>query len=136
MLGRGSGRFVLGCWRGCDAAANRSSMATVSNNACGRSEKNRAREARRCALPRERRTPCRRNAARRSGIDVDMVRLNLLLLAVLVLCALSLVTSRHQARKFFVETKKPAVNLRDDPSLRYHGLGEFDPQADRDQFAR
>ena len=32
-----------------------------------------------------------------------MVRLNLLLLAVLVLCALSLVTSRHQARKLFVE---------------------------------
>ena len=32
-----------------------------------------------------------------------MVRLNLLLLAVLVACALSLVTSRHQARKLFVE---------------------------------
>jgi cell division protein FtsL len=32
-----------------------------------------------------------------------MVRLNLLLLAILVLCALSLVTSRHQARKLFVE---------------------------------
>jgi cell division protein FtsL len=32
-----------------------------------------------------------------------MVRLNLLLLAVLVGCALSLVTSRHQARKLFVE---------------------------------
>jgi cell division protein FtsL len=32
-----------------------------------------------------------------------MVRLNVLLLAVLVLCALSLVTSRHQARKLFVE---------------------------------
>jgi cell division protein FtsL len=32
-----------------------------------------------------------------------MVRLNLLLLAVLVVCALSLVTSRHQARKLFVE---------------------------------
>ena len=31
-----------------------------------------------------------------------MVRVNLLLLAVLVVCALSLVTSRHQARKLFV----------------------------------
>jgi cell division protein FtsL len=32
-----------------------------------------------------------------------MVRLNVLLLAVLILCALSLVTSRHYARKLFVE---------------------------------
>ena len=32
-----------------------------------------------------------------------MVRINLLLLVVLVACALSLVTSRHQARKLFVE---------------------------------
>jgi cell division protein FtsL len=32
-----------------------------------------------------------------------MVRVNLLLLAVLVACALSLVTSRHQSRKLFVE---------------------------------
>jgi len=32
-----------------------------------------------------------------------MVRLNLVLLAVLVACAVSLVTSRHQARKLFVE---------------------------------
>lgn len=32
-----------------------------------------------------------------------MVRLNLLLLAGLVACALSLVTSRHQARQLFVE---------------------------------
>ena len=32
-----------------------------------------------------------------------MVKLNLLLLAALVFCALSLVTSRHQARKLFVE---------------------------------
>ena len=35
-----------------------------------------------------------------------MVRLNLLLLAVLVTCALSLVTSRHQARKLFVELER------------------------------
>ena len=35
-----------------------------------------------------------------------MVKLNLLLLAALVLCALSLVTSRHQARKLFVELER------------------------------
>ena len=35
-----------------------------------------------------------------------MVRFNLLLLAVLVACALSLVTSRHQARKLFVELQR------------------------------
>jgi cell division protein FtsL len=35
-----------------------------------------------------------------------MVRLNLLLLAVLVACALSLVTSRHQARGLFVELER------------------------------
>ena len=35
-----------------------------------------------------------------------MVRLNVLLLAVLVVCALSLVTSRHQARKLFVELER------------------------------
>ena len=32
-----------------------------------------------------------------------MTKVNLLLLAVLVVCALSLVTSRHQARRLFVE---------------------------------
>ncbi len=35
-----------------------------------------------------------------------MARVNLLLLAVLVGCALSLVTSRHQARKLFVELER------------------------------
>ena len=35
-----------------------------------------------------------------------MVRLNLLLLVVLVACALSLVTSRYQARKLFVELER------------------------------
>jgi cell division protein FtsL len=35
-----------------------------------------------------------------------MVKLNLLLLALLVVCALSLVTSRHQARKLFVELER------------------------------
>ena len=35
-----------------------------------------------------------------------MVRLNILLLAALVACALSLVTSRHQARKLFVELER------------------------------
>ncbi|MCC7325894.1 MAG: cell division protein FtsL [Burkholderiales bacterium] len=35
-----------------------------------------------------------------------MTRVNLLLLAVLVACALSLVTSRHQARRLFVELER------------------------------
>ena len=35
-----------------------------------------------------------------------MVRVNLVLLAVLIACALSLVTSRHQARKLFVELER------------------------------
>ena len=35
-----------------------------------------------------------------------MVKLNLLLSAALVACALSLVTSRHQARKLFVELER------------------------------
>jgi cell division protein FtsL len=41
-----------------------------------------------------------------------MVRVNLLLLAVLVLCALSLVTSRHQARKLFVELEREQAKAR------------------------
>ena len=41
-----------------------------------------------------------------------MVRLNLLLLAVLVLCALSLVTSRHAARKLFVELERETARTR------------------------
>ncbi len=35
-----------------------------------------------------------------------ITRVNLLLLAVLVVCALSLVTSRHQARKSFVDLER------------------------------
>jgi cell division protein FtsL len=35
-----------------------------------------------------------------------MVRLNLLLLAALSLCALALVTSQHQARKLYVDLQK------------------------------
>lgn len=35
-----------------------------------------------------------------------MVRLNLLLLAALAVCALALVTSQHQARKLYVELQK------------------------------
>jgi cell division protein FtsL len=35
-----------------------------------------------------------------------MIRLNIVLLAVLVLCALSLVTSRHQARQRFVDLER------------------------------
>ena len=41
-----------------------------------------------------------------------MVRLNLLLLAALILCALSLVTSRHQARKLFVELERETARTR------------------------
>jgi cell division protein FtsL len=41
-----------------------------------------------------------------------MVRVNLLLLAVLVGCALSLVTSRHQARKLFVELEREQAATR------------------------
>jgi cell division protein FtsL len=35
-----------------------------------------------------------------------MLRLNLLLLAALIACAVSLVTSRHQSRKLFVELER------------------------------
>ena len=38
-----------------------------------------------------------------------MAKLNLMLLAVTVACALSLVTSRHQARKLFVELERAIV---------------------------
>lgn len=35
-----------------------------------------------------------------------MVRINLILLAILISCALALVTSQHQARKLYVELQK------------------------------
>jgi cell division protein FtsL len=41
-----------------------------------------------------------------------MARLNVLLLVVLVGCALSLVTSRHQARKVFVELEREQARSR------------------------
>jgi len=41
-----------------------------------------------------------------------MVRVNLALLAVLIVCALSLVTSRHQARKLFVEFEREQAMTR------------------------
>jgi cell division protein FtsL len=41
-----------------------------------------------------------------------MVRVNLVLLAVLIVCALSLVTSRHQARKLFVELERETARAR------------------------
>jgi len=41
-----------------------------------------------------------------------MVKVNLVLLAVLVGCALSLVTSRHQARKLFVELEREQKQTR------------------------
>ncbi|MEP7275329.1 MAG: cell division protein FtsL [Betaproteobacteria bacterium] len=41
-----------------------------------------------------------------------MVRLNLILLGALVACALSLVTSRHDARRLFVELERGGASLR------------------------
>ena len=41
-----------------------------------------------------------------------MERLNAILLVVVVLCALSLVTSRHQARKLFVDLEREQVRAR------------------------
>ena len=41
-----------------------------------------------------------------------MTRVNLALLALLVACALSLVTSRHQARKLFVELEREQSRTR------------------------
>jgi cell division protein FtsL len=41
-----------------------------------------------------------------------MLRLNLALLAVLVVCALSLVTSRHDARRLFVELEREQARAR------------------------
>ena len=41
-----------------------------------------------------------------------MVRLNLLLLSILIACALSLVTSRHQARQLFVELEREQAAAR------------------------
>jgi len=41
-----------------------------------------------------------------------VTRVNLLLLVVLVLCALSLVTSRHQARRLFVELQRAQSEAR------------------------
>jgi cell division protein FtsL len=41
-----------------------------------------------------------------------MTRVNLVLLAVLIACALSLVTSRHQARRVFVELERAQAEAR------------------------
>lgn len=41
-----------------------------------------------------------------------MTRINLLLLCVLVGCALSLVTSRHQARRLYVELEREQARAR------------------------
>jgi cell division protein FtsL len=41
-----------------------------------------------------------------------MTKVNVLLLAVLVVCALSLVTSRHQARQLFVELERAQAEAR------------------------
>ena len=41
-----------------------------------------------------------------------MVRVNLLLLALLIACGVSLVTSRHQARKLFVDLERTRADAR------------------------
>ena len=41
-----------------------------------------------------------------------MVRVNLLLLALLIACGVSLVTSRHQARKLFVDLERARADAR------------------------
>lgn len=41
-----------------------------------------------------------------------MTRLNVLLVLVLVLCALSLVTSRHQSRRLFIELERAQAQTR------------------------
>ena len=41
-----------------------------------------------------------------------MTKVNLVLLAALVLCALSLVTSRHQSRRLFVELERAQAEAR------------------------
>jgi cell division protein FtsL len=41
-----------------------------------------------------------------------MTRVNVMLLAVLIVCALSLVTSRHQARRVFVELERAQAEAR------------------------
>jgi cell division protein FtsL len=41
-----------------------------------------------------------------------MTRVNLVLLALLVVCALSLVTSRHQSRRLFVELERAQAEAR------------------------
>jgi len=45
-----------------------------------------------------------------------MVKLNVLLLATLIACALSLVTSRHQARGLFVELERAQALTRATPA--------------------
>src|SRR5215470_15753869 len=41
-----------------------------------------------------------------------MMQLNVVLLAVLIACALSLVTSRHQARKLFIDLEREIAQTR------------------------
>ena len=41
-----------------------------------------------------------------------MARVNLMLLAALIVCALSLVTSRHDARRLFVELEREQLRTR------------------------
>ena len=58
-----------------------------------------------------------------------MARLNLILLAALVVCALSVVTSQHRARKLYIELQKEQEVARKlDLDIRYEPL---DPAVDR-----
>jgi cell division protein FtsL len=41
-----------------------------------------------------------------------MIRINLILLAILIACALALVTSQHRARKLFIELEKQQQTAR------------------------
>jgi cell division protein FtsL len=41
-----------------------------------------------------------------------MVRLNLILLAILIVCALAVVSSQHKARKLYVELQKEQESMR------------------------
>ena len=71
----------------------------------------RAGEAEVAANPRARSATLRVAERTRSRAARD-TRINLLLLAVLVACALSLVTSRHQARKLFVDLEREQAQSR------------------------
>src|SRR5262249_39868090 len=77
---------------------DRRESARAERRAAGRRAHRRAAAVRLVPRPRER--------------IAAMLRLNLALLAVLVVCALSLVTSRHDARRLFVELEREQARAR------------------------